>query len=239
MKGLANIIAFALFWALLSAVSFGTAIVPLLLYLWWLRSGGDARAGQAPRLLAGTLMPGEEIVAEGVQRRVFALMKRRLLLAITSSRIIGVRRGLIGGFTMQDIQWKDLTDARIEQNVWASLCGSNLVFEHANPSVPPMAIDGIDSPTASTIYARAQFEEQAWEEKRRVRSMEETRAASGRVVIHAPTAPPAPTAASATAPVSTVNRMLEQIGKAKELLDAGAVSDAEFQEMKAKIISAG
>jgi glutamate-1-semialdehyde aminotransferase len=32
------------------------------------------------------------------------------------------------------------------------------------------------------------------------------------------------------------DRMVEEIRKAKELLDSGAVSDAEFQEMKAKIL---
>jgi hypothetical protein len=31
--------------------------------------------------------------------------------------------------------------------------------------------------------------------------------------------------------------MLEEIQKAKELLDTGVVSDAEFQEMKAKILA--
>ena len=31
-------------------------------------------------------------------------------------------------------------------------------------------------------------------------------------------------------------RMVEEIRKAKELLDAGAIRDAEFQEMKAKIL---
>lgn len=34
------------------------------------------------------------------------------------------------------------------------------------------------------------------------------------------------------------NRMLEEIAAAKGLLDAGAISDVEFQEMKAKILAA-
>jgi hypothetical protein len=237
MKGIGNIIGFALLWALLITITLGIAVLPLLLYLWWLHHGNAARAERASQLLAGTLMPGEEIVAAALQHRLFALMRRRLLLAVTNSRIIRLRRGLIGGFTMQDIQWKDLTDARIEQNVWVSRCGSNLAFDHANASVPPMAADGINAATASTIYARAQFEEQAWEEKRRVRAMEETRAASGGVIVHAPSAQPALSPAAPAAPSPHANQMFEQIGKAKELLDAGTISDAEFQEMKAKIIA--
>jgi hypothetical protein len=33
------------------------------------------------------------------------------------------------------------------------------------------------------------------------------------------------------------NMMMEQIASAKSLLDSGAISDAEFQEIKAKILS--
>ena len=74
--------------------------------------------------------------------------------------------------------------------------------------------------------AKAQYEEQAWEEKRRVRGLEETRAASGGVSI----------GAMDRAGGVSGDRMVEEIRKAKELLDSGAVSDAEFQEMKAKIL---
>ena len=74
-----------------------------------------------------------------------------------------------------------------------------------------------------------QFEEQAWEEKRRIRTIEEVRAAAGGVVVNNAPAP--------SENKSGGNRMLEEIQKAKELLDSGAVSDAEFQEMKSKILA--
>ena len=77
------------------------------------------------------------------------------------------------------------------------------------------------------MYAKAQYEEQAWEEKRRVRGLEETRAASGGVMIGG---------GDGMGPGGGADRMVEEIRKAKELLDSGAVSDAEFQEMKAKIL---
>ena len=76
------------------------------------------------------------------------------------------------------------------------------------------------------MYAKAQFEEQAWEEKRRVRGLEETRAASGGVTV----------GMGAGAGGAAPDRMVEEISKAKALLDAGAISDTEFQEMKAKIL---
>ena len=132
---------------------------------------------------------------------------------------------------MADIQWKDLKDAKLEQNVLESICGSNLQFQHSSGGVGWMGVDGVRSDVAAEIYSRAQSEEQAWEEKRRIRAMEEVRAAAGGVVVHTGT-PQAAVAAPAG------NRMMDEIQRAKKLLDDGIISDAEFQEMKSKILAA-
>ena len=91
-----------------------------------------------------------------------------------------------------------------------------------------IAVPGVPSAPAAQMYAKAQYEEQAWEEKRRIRGLEESRAASGGVTIGAGGAP--------GGGGEGAERMVDEIRKAKELLDSGAVSDAEFQEMKAKIL---
>ena len=51
-------------------------------------------------------------------------------------------------------------------------------------------------------------------------------------VVHAPTAAPAPaeSAAPAQGPV-------EKLGQAKSMLDAGLISESEYESIKAKIIS--
>lgn len=196
--------------------------------------GADARRAKVEAKLNATLMQGEKIVASSVQHRGFALMRRRLAVAITDSRIIIVRPGLLGGFKMSDIQWKDLKDVQLEENVLDDVFGSNLTFAHLNGGVGGMVVNGIKTKTAAEIYARAQSEEQAWEEKRRVRAMEEVRAAAGGVTVHAaPQASPA----SGTAPPSGGNRIVEAIQQAKSMLDGGVISDAEFQEMKSKILA--
>ena len=229
MGGLVNIGVFALV-SLFAVVSIW-GILPLGLLLFLTYYGSQGRAQKASDQLSSTLMSDEFIEAEAIQHRVFALWKRRAIIGITSSRILVVQRGIFGGFKMVDIQWKDLLNATIEQNVLPALCGSNLQFKHLNSQTAAVAVSGVESNVASVVYSKSQAQEQAWEEKRRVRRMEEVRAAAGGVVVHT-----GQTSSGATAPAG--NRMLDEITQAKALLDAGTVSDAEFNEMKAKILAA-
>lgn len=227
MKGIFNIILALAVGVALSVSIYGLPLVGLWLFL--LFFGAPAREQKARLKQETQLMPTEQIAEQAVQHRVFALLNRRLIIAITDSRILVMRRGLIGGYKMSDIQWKELRDVQIDENVLDGICGSNLTFKHALSPLP-LVVNGVPSGIAAKIYSRGQAEEQAWEEKRRVRTMEEVRAAAGGVTVH--NAP-----AQAASPQSG-NRLIDEIQRAKDLLDAGTISDAEFQEMKAKILSA-
>ncbi|NBU83973.1 MAG: hypothetical protein EBS21_05110 [Sphingomonadaceae bacterium] len=233
MKGIFYLLGWALVWVAICMLSRGLGLIIFPAYAYFTFAGSDKREVQALDKLSSTLMNDEEIVSQAVQHRIFALWHRRVSLAITNSRIVVVERGLLGGFTMKDIQWKDLADVKIDQNVLSQYCGSNLVFAHYSGSVGAIEVAGIPDREASEIYSKSQAEEQAWEEKRRVRAIEEKRAASGGVTIHS-----GPQSSVPTAQAFSGNAMLEQIENAKRLLDSGVISDAEFQEMKAKIISA-
>jgi hypothetical protein len=227
MRGILSITAFLVVAGGLVFTIFGIPLLAAWVLLMVLGAAG--REQRALENLRSTLMTEESLEASGVQMRPLALFNRRIVVGITNSRIIFIRRGLLGGFKMSDIQWKDLRDVRLEQNVLSALCGSNLDFFHRNLAVGHMAIPGAPSDTASTIYTFAQAQEQSWEEKRRVRGMEEVRAAAGGVVVHA-----APSQAAGSSPARS---LAAQIQEAKALLDSGTVSDAEFQEMKSKILS--
>lgn len=227
MKGVVELLKAAGLWLLVSVLSLGVGLIPLAIWAALVFLGAEERAQKARATLKSTLMTGEQVVAEAVQHRVFALFSRRIVIAITSSRILTVQRGLLGGFKMADMQWKDLKDVRLEQNILDALCGSNLAFDSLLLGHPGFVIDGVPCEAATAMYAKAQYEEQAWEEKRRVRGLEETRAASGGVTIGS---------SDAAGGGGGSDRMVEEIRKAKELLDAGAISDTEFQEMKAKIL---
>ncbi len=225
MKGVSNLAVCVGIWLAISVASFGLGVIALAIWAALVFLGAESRAEKARALLERTLMTGETITASAVQHRVFALFKRRAALAITSSRIISVQRGLIGGFKMADMQWKDLRDVRLEQNILEGMCGSNLTFEHLVAEASRISVDGVPSDAAGRMYARAQHEEQAWEEKRRVRGLEEMRAQAGGVTVN-----------GGGEGGQDGARMVEEIAKAKTLLDSGAISDAEFQEMKSKIL---
>lgn len=241
MKGILSALVWAAVWVFLIIMSVGLAIIPLGIVLFLIFGGANGRVDKGFAQLSTTLMREERLIVQAIQMRIFALWHRRLVVGVSNSRIIILSRGLLGGFTMKDIQWKDLTDAKIEQNILPDLCGSNVLFKHQNAGVGIMQLLGIEHGLASEIYACSQEEEQAWEEKRRVRGMEEARAASGGVYVN--TAPfsqtQEPTVPAIAAKAPAPNHMLNEIERAKAMFDSGVISDAEFQEMKAKIISAG
>ena len=226
MKGVIRLLQAIGIWLVISVVTLGVGTLVLIVWALLVFLGAEDRAAKAEAILERTLMAGETVAARALQHRVFALFRRRALIAITSSRILVIQRGLLGGFTMADMQWKDLKDVRLDENILPGMCGANLAFDSLGAS-PGVYLDGAPSEPAAKMYAKAQFEEQAWEEKRRVRGLEETRAASGGVTLGAGGA-----GFGGDAP----DRMVEEIRKAKALFDDGAISDAEFQEMKAKIL---
>lgn len=208
---------------------FFTLGIPIPIYWFAVFFGASQRITKAEKKLEDTLMQGENLISHGMQQRPFAFFSRRKLVGITNSRIIMISRGLFGGFTMQDFQWKDLHDAKISENVLANFCGSNLTFNATNQMI---TVPGVVSDAATAIYKKAQAEEQAWEEKRRVRGLEEMRAAAGGVVVNS-----GPSHSRVESTSNGSNSVTEELEKAKKLLDAGAINDAEFQEIKSKILS--
>ena len=212
--------------AILSLFTFGVLTVVYWFFVFFKASD---RIPKAEKKLTDTLMKDETVLDKGMQLRPFAFFSRRKLIAITNSRIILVSRGLLGGFTMQDFQWKDLKDATVSEYVLPSYCGSNLAF---NASQKNISVSGSPSNTASSIYSKAQAEEQAWEEKHRIRGLEEKRAAAGGVIINS-----APVNSNNETSNKNNSNVGEEMDKAKNLLESGAINDAEFQEIKSKILS--
>ncbi len=241
MTPLANVVRFVLLWLAISLAAYyflswaGIAVVAALALLYWalVIRGLEARRLKAVEKLTSTLMSNEQKLSDAIQLRLCALLSRRLMVAATTSRVILIERPLLGGFTMKDYQWKDLHDATLAENLLPNLFGSRLSFtirrDGQGENEGTIVADGLEARVASRLYTAAQDQEQAWEEKRRVRSMEEARASSGGITLGGGLP-----GAAGGAPVGSP---LEEIERAKKLLDIGAISDAEFNEIKSKILS--
>ena len=87
---------------------------------------------------------------------------------------------------------------------------------------------GLRKEQAQAVYRICQAQDQAWREKRRVRELEELRARSGGIQLMSGAAP-----ATGTPDGDAVRRLRE----AKQLLDAKLITDAEYEAIKAKIVS--
>jgi hypothetical protein len=251
-RGILNIASTAAFWIGVWAVFYvlGFGLVGLAAPALWVAlvfPGSRSRYAGIQGRIGQTLMPGENLIVQAVQLRAFALWSRRKVVGITNSRIIAISRGIVGGFTMQDIQWKDLQQAEMCENVMPGLCGSTLIFSYRKrdlgsvarrrdsatglSELPVIEANGIPCEQAELMYSRAQAEEQAWEEKRRVRGIEETRAAAGGVYLSTASGTPAETTKR------EAENLVEQLTKLAKLRESGAISDTEFETMKAHIIA--
>jgi len=259
MKGVLNLIKFFIFWFILFIITIGIGILLNKLFLgififvicvgsyyyFVLRNSGK-RVEKAYSKLNDVLMKDEAIIEKGIDKRPFALFSRRQIFAITNSRVIRLERPILGGFDMRDFQWKDIEDARVSENVFSFLCGSTLYFKANNQELrlgSNLVCDEFivfpEFEIASKAYKYAQQAEQSWEEKRRVRSMEEKRAEAGGIMIGQNSSPSISevTIDQEKRNLKANNNVADELFKLKKLLDEGILTDAEFQEMKSKILA--
>jgi hypothetical protein len=162
------------------------------------------------------LTPNEEILYVAMQNETALSLKKDAAVA-TSNRLILYRPALLGRVAFDDLQWQDVRNVAITQGMLSTA----LAVEAADGRV--LGMDNLDKDQAKRLYGIAQQMEQEWREKRRAREMEEARARSGGVHLAGP--------AAAEDPVA-------KLAKAKQMLDQGLISEAEYDALKAKILGA-
>jgi len=182
--------------------------------------------------LRSVLIPGETIEAWAIQIRPVALLHRRLLVAATSGRLIVLTRKLLGGFDVVTIRWQDLEEVQLRVGmVSADLAlragKATDLASLGTPGSQRVELRGLRKQQAQAVYRICQSQDQAWREKRRVRELEELRARAGGIQVTA--ALPQGAASESDA----VRRLQE----ARELLEAKLITDAEYEAIKAKIVS--
>ena len=169
--------------------------------------------------VARILTPNEEILYVALQN-ITALNLKKDSVVATSNRLIFYRPSLLGRVDFQDFQWQDVRNTRIDQGVLATDFSADTVDGGT------AVMSGLDKDQAKRLYGICQQMEQEWREKRRIREMEEARARAGGIVMGAPSS----IAPSAEDPVA-------KLARAKEMLDKGLISEAEYDSLKAKILA--
>ena len=192
----------------------------------------DSRLQAALAQLQGLLVPGETLQTYAVQSRLFALTKRRVLVAATTGRLIALYRNRFGGYRVNDLRWQDLKDVRLNVGIFGAditvtvLDQSDLASgEQTGGS---LLLHGLRKDQAQAVYRTCQAQEQAWREKRRVRDLEELRAKSGGLQLGS---------SGLGSPAAGDTDPVERLKAAKEMLANGLITDAEYEAIKAKVVS--
>jgi hypothetical protein len=196
-------------------------------------AGDDPRLEAALQHVRDLLVPGETLEGWAVQRRLFALLHRRRLVAATSGRVVVLSRALLGGFDVRDVRWQDLRDAALRVGIFGAdlTIGALATADLVSAAAPggDVVVTGLRKEDAHRVYRLCQAQEQGWREKRRVRDLDELRARSGGIQLGA--AAGAPPAAGDGAPA-------ERLRRAREMLAQGLISDAEYESIKARVVEA-
>ena len=186
--------------------------------------------------LKSVLIPQETLEAWAVQRRLFALTHRRVLLAATSGRLVWLTRKLIGGFDVANVRWQDLEQVSLRVGVFSATLqvvagqGADLALQESAAS-RRLEFNGLRKDQAQAVYRICQAQDQAWREKRRIRELEELRARAGGVQLTGLAAAPAP------APAAGAGDVPRRLQEAKQMLDSRLITDSEYETIKARILS--
>jgi hypothetical protein len=188
--------------------------------------GDEQEAKVVEKIVAKTkelLTKDEEIDYVGVQRKPIVTLAPDAVV-LTNRRFIIVRPKLMG-MTFIDHIWRNVKNVHMSEQLLTATVTCDLVDGSR------IAIDCIPKKQARKIYSIAQEHEERVLEERRVREMEEKRAAAGGVIIHSPTGSPAPVSASDS------DDPLVALGKLKKLLEAGLLEQSDFDAKKKEILS--
>jgi hypothetical protein len=196
-------------------------------------SSESAHVMKALEYLNSVLVQGETLEAWSIQRRLFALTQRRVLIAATSGRFIQIKRGILGGFEMTDFRWQDIGDARIKVGIFGAdiymkiFTSKDLAI--SEKSAEDLILKGFRKEGTQQIYRLAQAQDQSWREKRRIRELEELRAKSGGITLG--NSPGTQQAGNSSADV------VAKLQEAKQMLDNKLITDSEYESIKARLIS--
>ena len=175
------------------------------------------------------LLTKEEVVEYiAVQKKLVVNLSPDAVV-LTNKRFIVVRPRLLG-LSFQDVPWREVHDVHMSEQ----MLGATITCRTTTGAV--LLIDSIPKKQARRVYSYAQqVEEQAYEKRQQI-ELEKLRASAGGVVLHAP-AQAAQAVAPPPLPAVTAEDPVQALGKLKQLVDSGLISQDEFDAKKAEILA--
>lgn len=202
----------------------------------WIRSNLDTllTEKQDPEIVKRVCTRVSEILTTGETILYVAVQKKLVVnfspdcVVLTNRRFIAYRPKLLGRVSFEDYVWRDLRDARLKEGV----IGATLTLETV--AGEPIAIDHLPKAQARRLYAFAQEMEEKVREERRMRELEEKRAAAGGIVMNTAGKnvgiEPMDGTRGETDPAERLKRL-------KQMLDAGLITQGEYESKRADIIA--
>ncbi|AAM38762.1 conserved hypothetical protein [Xanthomonas citri pv. citri str. 306] len=187
-------------------------------------------------MAVGKILPRiTELLTRDEQVEYIAVQKKMMMnfspdaVVLTNRRFIVVYPKLLG-MTFRDFPWREVLDVHMsEQMLGATIMCRTTQGAYAS-------IDSLPKKQARRVYAYAQQVEESAYEKRQQLEIDKLRAAAGGVVVHAPGTHGAAMPSQASA-VPASDDPVQVLSKLKQLLDAGLITQDEFDAKKTEVLA--
>lgn len=173
------------------------------------------------------LMEDEELIYVAVQNRPLVNWKPDCI-ALTNRRFIFYRPKLLGRVEFEDHVWLALVDSQLTEDMIGATFKSKITGGRW------LSMDYLPKSQARAVYRIAQAMEERCFAERRHRSLEETRASAGGVMVQSNLAVPVANTQPAAIEHDDAVHKLKQL---KSMADANLITAAEYEAKKAEILS--
>ncbi|RCH54113.1 hypothetical protein DJ568_14625 [Mucilaginibacter hurinus] len=187
--------------------------------------------------LVDLLTTGEEVLYIAVQKKPLVNLFPDCV-ALTNKRVLFFTPANLGlSIKFIDFVWKDILDVHTKEEIIGA------VFTVKTTNGAEMGVDYLPKVQARKLYQYAQERKEAEREARRLRELEEKRAASGSVLIDNPSPVPTPQAAPVSEPLVVKeeqpkpDELTEKLKKLKMLFDNSLISQEEYNQKKLELLS--
>ena len=184
---------------------------------------------QDPAIVEQVHSKVSQILTDGEEIRYIAVQKKLVMnmspdsVVLTNKRFIVYKPKLLGRVEFEDYIWRNLKNAHVKEG----MRGATLTMKTVDGR--EFSIDNLPKAQARKLYTMAQSMEEQVLEERRLRELEEKRAASGGITMHT-NMPSQPEAAPQDNPVLKLKQL-------KEMVEAGLITQDEYDKTKAAILA--